>query len=162
MTKKNDTTLAPAKYVQVVMARGICSNWKQPIFFDYDRKMSKNLLFEIIIKLESIGYPVYAINCDLGGSNRALWSSLKISEENTGFQNPVSHKPVYIFADAPHLIKLLRNHFLDHGYLLNGKIIDSKSVVELLQKTQHLDLNIAHKLNENLLTVKGIENTYSF
>lgn len=31
--KKNDTTLGPTKYVQVIMARGIFGNWKQPIFF---------------------------------------------------------------------------------------------------------------------------------
>lgn len=47
--KKHGATLGPSKYVQVVMARGICGNWKQPIFYAYDRK-------------------VYAINSDLGGA----------------------------------------------------------------------------------------------
>lgn len=155
--KKNDTIMAPSKYVQVIMARGICRNWKQPIFYNYDCKMTKKLLFKIIIKLEDIGYPVYALNCDLGGSNRSLWNSLEISEENTSFQNPVSHKPVYVFADAPHMIKLLRNHFLDHGYILNGKVINSKPAVDLLQNTKNLDLNIAYKLSADLLTVKGIK-----
>jgi hypothetical protein len=91
-------------------------------------KLQKNLLFKIITKLENIGYPVYALNCDLGGSNRGLWSSLNTSEEKTSFQNPVTHKAVHIFADTPHIIKFLRNHFLDHGYLLNGKLINSKPI----------------------------------
>jgi hypothetical protein len=70
-------TITPSKYVQVIMVRGIIGNWKQPIFFDYGRKITKNLLFKIITKLENIGYPVYALNCDLGGSNRGLRNSFE-------------------------------------------------------------------------------------
>lgn len=155
--KKNDTTLGPSKYVQVIMARGICEDWKQPIFYDYDRTLTKNLLYKVITKLENIGYPVYAINSDLGGSNRGLWNSLNITENTTWFINPISNKRVYAFADAPHMIKLLRNHFLDTGFVLNDKFITSKPIVDLLQNTQNLDLNIAHKINTDFLTVKGAQ-----
>jgi hypothetical protein len=44
MIKKNDTTITPSKYVQVIMVRGIIGNWKQPIFFDYGRKITKKSL----------------------------------------------------------------------------------------------------------------------
>ena len=81
--KSNDSTLGPKQYAQVIMAKGICSNWKRPIFYDFDRKVSKNLLFKIISKLENIGYHVYAINSDLGGGNRGLWSSIGITEDVT-------------------------------------------------------------------------------
>lgn len=154
--KKTDTTLGASNYVQVVMARGICGNWKQPIFYDYDCKLTKELLFEIIKKIENVGYPVYAINSDLGGSNRGLWSDLNISENQTWFKNPVNNKNIYVFADAPHMIKLLRNHFIDTGFEINNKIVTSKPIVELLQNTKHLDLNISHKINENFLSVKGV------
>lgn len=36
-----------------------------------------------------------------------------ISEENTSFENPVCHKAVHIFADTTHMIKPLRNNFLE-------------------------------------------------
>lgn len=153
--KKNDTTLGPSKYIQVVIAKGICGKWKQPIFYHYDRNIIKNLLDKIISKLENIGYPVYAINCDMGGANRGLWTALNISEEKTWFENPISSKNIYAFADAPHLIKLLRNHFLDSGFILDDKIINSKPIIDLLNNTRHLDLNIAHKISEQFLTVKG-------
>uniref|UniRef100_A0A1Y1KF34 Transposable element P transposase-like RNase H domain-containing protein n=2 Tax=Photinus pyralis TaxID=7054 RepID=A0A1Y1KF34_PHOPY len=100
--RKSDTTLSPSKYVQVIMARGLFGNWKQPIFYDFDCKITKELLFEIIKNLEHIGYPVYAINSDLGGSNRGLWTSLNISENKTWFENPATKKNIYVFADAPH------------------------------------------------------------
>lgn len=49
---------------------------------------------------------------DLGGGNRGLRNDLGISENNNNFLNPVTAKNIYIFGDAPHLIQLLRNHFL--------------------------------------------------
>lgn len=64
---------------------------------------------------------------------------------------------MYVSADAPHMIKLLRNHFLDSGYVVDGKIVNSKPIVDLLQNTKNLDLNIAHKINETFLTVKGAQ-----
>lgn len=157
--KKYDSTLRPAKYVQVVMARGICGNWKQPIFYDYDCKLTKDLLFEIIAKVEQIAFPVYAITSDLGGGNRGLWKELDISENKTWFLNPVNNKKVFVFADVPHLIKLLRNHYVDSGFLINNSKIqvNTKPVIELLQQTSNSDLSIAHKINSSFLTVKGAQ-----
>lgn len=63
---KRDTMLSPSKCVEVIMVRGLFGNWRQPIFYDFDCKITQELLFEIIKNLEHIGYPVYAINSDLG------------------------------------------------------------------------------------------------
>lgn len=53
--KANDETLRPYNYVQVVMLRGLFGQWKQPIFFDYDCKLTATKLFEIIQFVESSG-----------------------------------------------------------------------------------------------------------
>lgn len=53
--KANDETLKPYSYVQVVMLRGLFSNWKQVIFYDYDCKMTKDILFAIINYVETSG-----------------------------------------------------------------------------------------------------------
>lgn len=75
--KSNDTTLKPANYVQVMMARGLVGNWKQPVFFYYDCKI-KQILFEVIKHLEDSGYHVVAVVSDVGGSNQSLYISLGI------------------------------------------------------------------------------------
>ncbi|KAF2879333.1 hypothetical protein ILUMI_26844 [Ignelater luminosus] len=41
----------------------------------------------------SVGYPVYAINCDLGGDRRGLSLGVNISVDNTWFENPHTSKP---------------------------------------------------------------------
>lgn len=153
--KKTDVTLGASNYVQVIMARGILGNWKQPIYYNYNCKVTKDLLFQVIEKLENIGFPVYAINSDLGGGNRGLWSELGISESETWFTSSVTNRKVYVFADIPHMIKLLRNHYLDNGLLIDDILVTKEPVIELLKITGTSDLNIAHKIDSSYLTVKN-------
>lgn len=75
-----DMVRKPAKYVQVVMASGLKTSWKQPIFYGFDSKVKKELLEKIICLLYDAGFLVVAIICDLGSSNRNLRSKLGISE----------------------------------------------------------------------------------
>lgn len=89
------------------------NNWKQPIFYNYDTAMTKELLNNIIEALHEHGFNVIAIVSDMGSSNVGLWRNLDISITNTSFKHPITSKNVYVFADVPHIIKLARNHFLD-------------------------------------------------
>lgn len=58
-----------------------------------------------------------------------------------------------MFADVPHLLKLLRNHFLDTGYMYKGKLLTSRTIAQLLTLTLVSDASIAHKLSEEHLRV---------
>lgn len=99
-----DTTLSPAAYVQVAMLRGLFGNWNQPIFYDFNCKMTKDLLFTIIKSVEENGYPIQAIVSDLGGTNRALHKELEVTLENPSIANPVHpDRKIFVFADVPHL-----------------------------------------------------------
>lgn len=117
-----NNVVGPHKTTQVVMARGLFSKWKQPVFYDYDRAMDKKLLDNIIMKLYESGFTVVATTSDLGSTNSTVKNYLKIgTEENQQcyFEHPSDNKLlIHIFADVPHLIKLARNHFLDSGFFL--------------------------------------------
>ena len=138
LRKKNERVIGLHKCVQTVMARGtyfffiilfciivdilyVCkiiwkglvSDWKQPIFYDFDTKVTKELLYYIIEKLYSIGFNVLSMVSDMGSSNVGLWKSLDVSTEKTSFEHPITRNNVYVFADPPHLLKLARNHLLD-------------------------------------------------
>lgn len=155
--KSNDQTLKPYKYVQVAVLRGLFGNWKQPIFYDFDCQMTKNKLFEIITYVENAGFPVVAMVSDLGGGNRGLHKELNISVSQTWFSNPTNDKKIYVFADVPHLIKLLRNHFIDEGFILNGAEISKDIIENVINLTSTTDLNIAHKISMDSLCVKGAQ-----
>ncbi|GBN71780.1 Transposable element P transposase [Araneus ventricosus] len=150
-----DQALGPHSKVQVVLAQGILSPWKQPIFYDFDKTMDTELLSEIICKLEKSGMLVSAIVSDLGGCS-TLWKELEISCEKTFFIHPCdANRKVWVFADMPHYIKLLRNHFLDSGLLLNdGTVLNSNLLIDLL-KIGCGEVRLCYQLKPQLLFVTG-------
>ncbi|KAJ8865854.1 hypothetical protein PR048_033377 [Dryococelus australis] len=81
---------------QVIIARRLASKRKQPIFYDFDKKYYKRQTVRTIIV------------SDMGGGNLCLWKNLQISASKVSFTN--------------HLIKLLRNNFLDYGIRLVAEI----------------------------------------
>lgn len=116
------------------MAKGLFSQWKQPIFVDFDKRMTKEILHHVIVSLSEIGYTVVATVCDCAGSNLGLLKELGVSYEKTWFLS--NQRKVYCFCDAPHLLKLSRNHFLDSGFTLEGgEVISCRPVRELISKT---------------------------
>lgn len=117
--------------------------------------MTKETLFDIIKYVENAGFPVVAIVSDLGGGNRGLHKKLGITITKTYFLSPINNRKVYVFADVPHLIKLLRNHFVDDGFILNGTEINKAIIEKLIQTTSSTDLNIAHKISQETLNIKG-------
>jgi hypothetical protein len=107
-----DKVYGPHTKVQIGILRGLIHKWKIPIFYAFDTPMTKSILFDIIQQAESHKANIRGIACDLG--NQKLFAELEFSEERHWFANPSdTTRRIYVFPDAPHLLKLLRNHLLD-------------------------------------------------
>lgn len=156
--KKYEEKIGPHKSCQTVMVRGLVKNWKQPIYFKFDQSMTVDIIKSIIKELYHAGLTVVAIVSDMGTGNTGLWSKLGIGyDKSCHFSHPSDNNlNVYVFADVPHLIKLVRNHLLDQGFDINGKKID-KTCFQILADCSISDLRIAHKLTKFHLEVKGSE-----
>lgn len=152
-----DQVLGSYSKVQVVLARGIFSSWKQPIYFDFQCTMNKKLLFEIIVNLEKAGVKVKAVVSDLGGC-MTLWKELSISPEKSFFTHPLNNSSrIWVFADPPHYLKILRNHFIDHGLVLqDGSVLEAEIIKEVLEKDSG-EMKLCHKLLPCYITIKGNE-----
>ncbi|KAK9754753.1 hypothetical protein QE152_g962 [Popillia japonica] len=61
---------------------------------------------------------------------------------------------IFVFADVPHLLKLVRNHFLDQGFYINGKSITKDSIQKLLE-VANSELTICPKINSSHLELTG-------
>lgn len=70
---------------------------------------------------------------------------------------------IFAFADVQHLIKLIRNHFLDTGLLVNNQrdVKTSRTISDLLKYTSTSDASITFKLSTEHLTVKCARNLNS-
>jgi len=76
--------------------------------------MTKEILFNIIRQLNEISFDVRGVVSDMGPTNRKLWNELDSSIEKPYFIHPENEtKRVHIFADVPHLLKLIHNHFVN-------------------------------------------------
>lgn len=59
--RKLGQIVGPHKYAQVIMARGLFGNWKQPIYYSFDQPMTENILCDVIIRLEESGFHTVAV-----------------------------------------------------------------------------------------------------
>nr|AAK08181.1 putative transposase [Drosophila helvetica] len=153
-----DVIYEPSNYVQLAIVRGLKKSWKQPIFFDFSTRMDADTLNNIIRKLHTKGYPVVAIVSDLGSGNQKLWSELGVSESKSWFSHPTDeHLKISVFPDTPHLIKLVRNHYVDSGLTLYGKKLTKTTVQQTLNYCAKSDVSILFKISENHLNVRSLD-----
>jgi hypothetical protein len=69
--------MPPKKEMLVCIARGLWNSWKQVIFIDFDIKINKKLVLDLINFVQSNGAIVRAVIFDNG--NKTLLSELRIS-----------------------------------------------------------------------------------
>lgn len=155
----NDQFRGPHTNVQVMMIRSLTGKWKQPIYYQFDQSVTTELFIEAIKVVELSGFRVRAFVSDMGGSNRKLYSDLKITPQSSSIQNPYcKERVIWAFCDIPHVLKLLRNHLLDEGFLLtSGKKVSKDILVKLVNHQKDNDLKFTYKITESHLLVSGCE-----
>jgi len=102
-----DEVVGPHSQMQMVMARGVVSPWKQPITKTLIKKITKEMLFNIIEKLDQIGFKTICYVSHCSGGYVGLWRALDISYENPVFSIPNRREIIYV-PDAPHIFKLIK------------------------------------------------------
>ncbi|KAG5875729.1 hypothetical protein JTB14_007663 [Gonioctena quinquepunctata] len=109
------------------------------------------LLMEVINKLY-ISYTVVASVSDCGGGNAGLWKELNVGIDKSYFRHPNQQSNKYMFADAPHLLKLVRKWLIDTGFVLEDGSKITKTPLENLVKLTDSEVNICFKIGENHLS----------
>lgn len=80
------------------------------------------LVIKAIMLLEDAGAEVVGLTTDGASSNRTMWNQLGISGKmgqlSNCFLSPFDdQRKVFVFSDAPHLIKTIRNRLHDKKVL---------------------------------------------
>ncbi|KAJ8892632.1 hypothetical protein PR048_005213 [Dryococelus australis] len=114
-------------------------------------------MFEVKKEVEESYSKIVAILSVMQGAYLSLWKNLQISTNKVSFTNSVDvTREVRVFADIPHLIKLLRNTFLDYGIWLPYGTEVSKQILhdKQLSLTPKLDgsvhLNVSGSARQKL------------
>lgn len=133
---KKKKTYSYAKNALVIMARGLYSNWKQPIayFFLHSQFQANQLraaLEECVLKLTNVGLYVDVLVSDMGSNFIELANSLGVNPEHPEFVM-AGVKILYLF-DICHLIKAVRNNLIKNNFSFDGKLT-SWSFIEFFYK----------------------------
>lgn len=145
--------LRPCSQAMMMLVRGLYRNYQQIIYYNFDKKPVVELMQSVIEKLNKVGLEPVALTCDMSTKNIALWKSLGVTVENPFFDLS-NGKRIFCFPDAPHLLKLCRNHFLDTGFEIDGEFVGADPVKRLLT-LQPCDIGTTYRLSADHFPEKG-------
>ena len=156
-TNIDDDSLPEATEALVFMAVSVNSNWKVPCGYFLVNGLTgeekANLTKDCITKLHEVGVKVVSFTCDGPTTHQAMLKLLgaRLSADNMQayFPHPCdSNEKIYIFLDACHMIKLVRNTWSDWKVLKDkdGNTIEWKFLEELHKLQESEGLRLANKL----------------
>lgn len=147
-----------ANQALVFMISDINSSFICPVAYHFitslNAQKKKDLVWEVIVTLYNIGVEISSITFDGFAANpkmcNLLGANLDVYDPNfkTTFDGP-DGKPIYIFYDPSHMIKLVRNQFARKNILFgrqNDKIQWSY-LQHLVNFKNNNNLSMTHKLN---------------
>ena len=155
-TELNDDSLPVAKEALVFMVNAVNQSWKLPVgYFLVDGlngEQRKNLVLSCLSKLHSAGVKVVSLTHDGAASNLSMLRLLGVKFDDpyniqSFFPHPITFSPVYIFLDACHMLKLVRNTFSDKGSMAVGNSFVLWKYINDLHKLQENEgLHLGNKL----------------
>jgi hypothetical protein len=122
--------------------RSVYSKYTIPLYYEYDTAMTPETLNDIIRTIQSYGYHVVGITADNATDNQTCAKRLGVTNDSPWFPNPSPEyegELVYFFFDAVHLIKLIRNKFLDNGKFNTPQSRYNRKILKVLMFLQSLD-----------------------
>ena len=145
----------------VFMLGGLSTRWKQTVAYYFtsnatDGSVLADIVKQIIVRCHDIGLNVAAVTSDMGSSNRAMWKKLGIVSSKDVLLNSFAHpcvadKLVYVLADVPHLVKNLRNHFVNgQSITLPNYVVKQYSLPSAVVSVQPLKNLVVYQSDKDL------------
>ncbi|KAJ3641856.1 hypothetical protein Zmor_028327 [Zophobas morio] len=142
-------SLTPASTAAVIMARGLKSNWKQPLGYvftstTYSVVKTKDLLEKFIIALDSVDLNTIALVTDMGSNFMELSKLLGVTKEKPVFT--LGNKEIFYVFDPPHLVKAVRNNMLLNSFCWDDKKTCWQYIVDFYNRDKNLTNRCAPRL----------------
>ncbi|CAG9133341.1 unnamed protein product [Plutella xylostella] len=156
--KKNEF----ADHALVFMLRGAVYKWQQPVAFYYCQGATsgmqlKSILKDVISAVVECGLKPIAVICDQGSAFQSAIKSLRDDTKRDQIlanQEPddtitISGANLSIIYDPSHLIKGIRNNFLNKDIIIDGEISKWRDIMDVYETDcNHTEARLLHKLND--------------
>lgn len=118
-----------ATHALTFMIVGTARRWKHVVGYyftgdSFDGEILKDIIFQIINKVEDIGLHVNYVTCDMGPGNMRLWKACGINVGRySNLRNYIPHPSnsnrfLYFIADIPHLLKNLKESLINNKFFI--------------------------------------------
>ncbi|KAI5744908.1 hypothetical protein M8J76_006466 [Diaphorina citri] len=146
--------VAPAKEALVFLLNCVNGSWKYPVAYFFTSGVSGEQLAGLVSRcltlLHETGVTVCSLTFDGAASNVSmathLGCSLKPESLKTYFSHPETGEKVYVFLDACHMLKLVRNTFGERNLISNDGVVQWSFITELFSLQDAEGLRLANKL----------------
>ncbi|KAL4091679.1 hypothetical protein QTP88_026332 [Uroleucon formosanum] len=153
-----DVSEKKADHGLVFFCQGLADNFSQPIAV-----FASSNPVKAIALLESSGCFIDGIICDGAATNRKMWTELgisggKVDEVQNYFIHPTQeNRKVYVFSDAPHLFKNIRNRLHDKKYF---KVNPEVKCISWLHYIEAFNADVIHLGNARAIPKITKEHLY--
>lgn len=150
----------PAKLSSVFVARGIFTNWKQPLAYQFSNTACHStelyrLLSQCILALQNIGLKVVIVVSDMGTNNKQLSNHLGITPQNPYFI--LNDQKIFFLFDVPHLLKATRNMFIKHNFKSDQCFLKMQYVRQFFEIDTTKKFKLAPKLTISHISPDPLE-----
>ena len=133
----------------VLMARGILSNWKQPVAFvtvneACNSEKLKDIVDETLLQLELRGLKVVALVSDQGSNFLKFYETMRVTEDKPYLE--MHGKQFFTIFDSRNLLKSSRNNLMKYQFPFDGKTATWSDMMAFLKKEQTLAIRTAPML----------------
>lgn len=129
-----DYIWGPHKFITIIVARGLYSDWNQLVYLNFDVQVSKQNLNCVIEALHKINYSVAGCVCNFEELKSDLWSEMEMSYGKNSFLHPITNEPIYAFYFIDDLLVATNKHFIDGRLTIDGQPVNKSPVMQAIQK----------------------------
>lgn len=150
----------PACNAAVIMIRGICKSWKQPVAYyllnsTFNEADVQNVVQEVIRKLQNIGLKIVALVTDMGKNYQNMIKRLGVTLEVPYFE--INGERIHYLADPPHLIKATRNNIYINNIKYNSDSIFWNHIATHYNYDKDQPNRLAYKLTDIYVQPSGFD-----
>lgn len=149
--ERENQNCVPACNVAVLMLKGMCNNWKQPLAYfllhsTFPATKLTSVIIQSIKKLQEIDCKIIAFVTDMGGNFMQMAKALGVTESSPFFI--VNEQQIAYFVDPPHAIKAIRNNFYKNNIKYKDTLILWKFVEQFYEIDKRNEMRLAPKLTD--------------
>lgn len=131
--ESSDLIWGPHKFFAVIVARGLYKEWSQVVYMNFDTRVTKANLINVIEALHRISYPVVAVSANFEEGRNDIFHELSIGYGKNFFSHPLTTEKIFCFYYLNDLLQATNTHFCAGNLQL-----DETNSTDTTQRSKHI------------------------